>query len=209
MTVSAVILAAGAGTRLGGVAKALLVGSDGRTFLARVVDTAREVGLDGAVVVVGQPFAAEVGSEADRLGATVIVNPAPERGMASSVACGFAALANLTARATGGGTVGAGAMFAGVNAAWLWPVDVPGVQTATLHALVAARASHDAARPMYRGRGGHPPLVGHSLFARLASCTDAPGGARSVLASADTIDVAVDDPGCARDIDTPRDLEAL
>src|SRR5690606_31404571 len=189
MTVSAVILAAGAGTRLGGVAKALLVGSDGRTFLARILETAREVGLDGAVVVVGPPFAAAVGSEAERLGAAVIVNPAPERGMASSVACGFGALVES-------------------DAAWLWPVDHPDVQAATLRALLAARGSHDAARPVYRGRGGHPPLVGRSLFARLATCADAPGGARSVLASADIIDVAVDDPGCVRDVDTPRDLEA-
>ncbi len=189
MKVSAVILAAGAGTRLGGVAKALLVGSDGRTFLARILDTARVVGLDRAVVVVGPPFAAEVGSEADRLGAVVTVNPAPERGMASSVACGFGALDDA-------------------DAAWLWPVDHPGVQAATLRALVAARASHDAARPMYEGRGGHPPLIGRSLFARLASCADTLGGARSVLAGADTIDVVVDDPGCVRDVDTLRDLEA-
>lgn len=206
MGTSAVILAAGAGTRLGGVAKALLVGSDGRTFLARILDTARQVGLDGAVVVVGQPFAAEVGSEADRLGAAVIVNPAPERGMANSVALGFAALADLTAQATG--VAGAAAMFAGVDAAWLWPVDHPDVRPATLHSLMSALRQHDAARPVYEGRGGHPPLVARSLFARLASCTDAPGGARSVLASADTIDVVVDDPGCVRDVDTPRDLEA-
>jgi CTP:molybdopterin cytidylyltransferase MocA len=46
------------------------------------------------------------------------------------------------------------------------------------------------------------------LFAALAGCADLEGGARTVLAAADTIDVAVEDRGCIRDIDTPADLEA-
>lgn len=205
MRTSAVILAAGAGTRLGGVAKALLVGKDGRTFLARILDTAREVGVDGAVVVVGLPFAAEVGREADRLGAAVIVNPAPECGMASSVACGFGALDDLVSTAA----TGPAAVFAGVNAAWLWPVDHPDVRPATLRSLTSALAHHDAARPVFEGRGGHPPLVARRLFAQLAACADREGGARAVLAAADTVNIAVDDPGCVRDIDTARDLEAV
>jgi molybdenum cofactor cytidylyltransferase len=69
--------------------------------------------------------------------------------------------------------------------------------------------NHDAARPVYQGRGGHPPLIARSLFDRLAACADVEGGARSVLAAADTIDMPVDDPGVVRDVDTPRDLEAL
>jgi molybdenum cofactor cytidylyltransferase len=191
---SAVILAAGAGTRMGGVAKALLVGTDGRTFLRHIFDTLREVGVERPVVVVGQPFAADVRSTADALGAVVVVNPAPERGMASSVATGFTALRNVEGDP--------------VNAAWLWPVDHPYVQVATLQRLLSALMHHDAARPVHGGRGGHPPLVSQSLFARLAACTDAPGGARNVLADADTVDVVVDDPGCVRDVDTRADLEA-
>jgi molybdenum cofactor cytidylyltransferase len=192
---SAVVLAAGAGTRLGGVAKALLRGRDGRTFLARIVDTAREVGIACPIVVVGPPFAAEVGSEVDRLGATSVSNPEPARGMASSVAVGFGAL--------GSGAAG------DVDAAFLWPVDHPAVLPATLRALQGALAHHDAARPTVDGRGGHPPLIARSLFAGLAACGDAPGGARGVLGAADMIDVAVADPGCVRDVDTARDLEAM
>lgn len=198
------ILAAGAGTRLGGVAKALLVGKDGRTFLSRILDTAREAGIGGAVVVIGPPFAAEVGSEAERLGAAVVVNPAPERGMASSVACGFQALADVVSHAAG-----PAASFVDVNAAWLWPVDHPDVKPSTLRSLVSALAHHDAAKPVYEGRGGHPPLVARSLFAPLAACADREGGARAVLAAADTVTVSVDDPGCVRDVDTARDLEAV
>lgn len=192
MRASAVILAAGAGTRLGGTAKALLVDRHGRTFLATILATAREVGLDDAVVVVGPPFGDAVAAHARELGARVVVNAHPERDMASSVALGFAALADTD-----------------ITNAWLWPVDHPAVQAPTLRALIAARRDHDAARPVHRGRGGHPPLVGRSLFARLAACADVDGGARAVLAAADTIDVAVDDPGCVRDVDTAADREAV
>ena len=147
----------------------------------------------------GLPFAAEVGSAADALGAAVIINPEPARGMASSVAVGFGALEQLVGAAGEGR--GVASSFAGVDAAWLWPVDHPHVTADTLRRLISALMNHDAARPVYEGRGGHPPLIARSLFARLAQCADVDGGARSVLAAADTIDVPVDDRGCVRDVD--------
>lgn len=209
MRSSAVILAAGAGTRLGGVAKALLVGKTGRTFLASILATAREVGLDDAIVVVGPPFGDAVAAHARELDARVVVNPQPERGMASSVALGFGALAGLASAWTAGQTLGQGTASDGVHAAWLWPVDHPDVRPSTLRGLLAALMHHEAARPVYEGRGGHPPLVARSLFARLAGCANVDGGARSVLAAADTIDVAVDDRGCVHDVDVAADLEAV
>jgi len=221
--IGAVILAAGAGTRLGGVAKALLTDKDGRTYLARIVATAREVGVERPIVVVGAPFAAEVGREAGRLGAVVVVNQDPSRGMASSVALGFGALdvagttkdiagttrdiADIGRREDSSYPVRPDDMR--VEAAWLWPVDHPHVQASTLRGLSSALTQHDAARPVYQGRGGHPPLIARSLFERLATCANIDGGARSVLGAADTIDVPVDDPGCVRDVDTPADLEAV
>ncbi|HSD91284.1 MAG TPA: NTP transferase domain-containing protein [Kofleriaceae bacterium] len=190
MKTSAVILAAGAGARLGGVAKALLERRGKRTFLASIVTTARDAGLHEAIVVVGPPFGDQVGAHASELGARVVVNPAPERGMASSVALGFAAAGDA-------------------EAAWLWPVDHPDVASSTLRALIAAIGSHAAARPVVGERRGHPPLIRRTLFEALAGCTNIEGGARTVLAAADTVDVSVDDPGCVRDIDTATDLEAM
>jgi len=175
VTIGCVVLAAGAGTRLGGVAKALL---GAPTFLARVVATAR---ADDVVVVVGPPFGAAVAAEAARLGARVVENPDPSRGMASSIALGFAAVHG--------------------DAAWLWPVDHPAVQRATLEALLACEG--EVVRPRYRGRGGHPPLVAARLFPALAAMT---GTAREVFAAARVVEVEVDDPGVVRDVDTPEDL---
>lgn len=196
--IGAVILAAGAGKRMGGVAKAMLrprsgSGSGrGATFLARIVAAAEEIGLEDAVVVVGPPYGEAVAAHARKLGARVVWNQRPERGMASSIALGFAALA-----------------AGGAQAAWLWPVDHPAVAPATLARLVAALPGQLAVRPVVRGRGGHPPLVARPLWARLAGCAEVPGGAREVLAAAGVLDVSVDDAGCVRDVDTAADLEAV
>jgi len=162
---TAVILAAGSGSRLGGVAKALLRRGE-HSYLATIIATAREVGLVDAVVVVGPPYGDAIAEHARSLELRLVYNPEPARGMASSVAIGFAAL--------GAGT-----------AAWLWPV----------------------AQPRFGDRGGHPPLVARALWARLAGCAALDGGARTVIAAADVVRVAVDDPGVVRDIDTPLDLE--
>ena len=192
--IAAVIVAAGSGRRLGGVAKALLPYRGG-TYLGAIAATARAVGLADAVVVVGEPFGQEVAAHARQLGLRVRVNPAPDRGMASSVALGFAAIASGPAAA-----------------AWLWPVDHPAVTAATLGRLIEAlgegHGRAEVARPRYRGRGGHPPLVARAVWPRLAGCAGAPGGARDVLRAARLVAIDVDDPGVVRDVDTPADLEA-
>jgi len=193
--IAAVIVAAGAGRRLGGVAKALLP-YRGTSYLAAIASAARAAGsLVDAVVVVGEPFAAEVAAHARRLDLRVRVNPAPERGMASSVALGFAAIAGGPAAA-----------------AWLWPVDHPAIEAATLRRLVDAFAEAgdaEVARPIHRGRGGHPPLVARALWPALVACADHPDGARGVLRAARAIAVEVDDPGVIHDVDTAADREAI
>jgi len=193
-TIGLGILAAGAGTRLGGVAKASLTLRDGRTFLESIVATAREVGLADAVVVIAKPFGDAVAAAGRALGLVPVENPAPERGMASSVAAGFETLRSLAGPE--------------VRAAWLWPVDHPAVAPATLRTLVASLADHAGARPTFGGRGGHPPLIARTLWPSLASCVAVYGGARTVLAAADVLDIPVDDRGVVRDVDTPADLEA-
>ncbi len=189
----AVILAAGSGTRLGGAAKALLphAAHGGRTYLEVIAGTARAVGLAEGVVVVGPPYGDAVAGHARALGLRVAVNGEPARGMASSVAIGFAAIADGEA-----------------DAAWLWPVDHPDVREDSLARLAAALEDHDVAQPRFEGRGGHPPLIARAVWPRLVGCAAAPGGARAVLAGTDVIAVELDDPGVVRDVDTPEDAAA-
>lgn len=205
----AVILAAGAGRRLGGVCKATLTLADGRAFLRAICDTGRAAGVSAWVVVAGPPHERTTRAIAEELGLPVVRNPAPERGMSSSVALGFEyALGH----------------FAGLDSALLWPVDHPRVRTTSVRAIVAQCRPARAVIARYRGRGGHPSAFGRRIWPALAACADAPQGARTVIAqlaeageepgarARDDLHVYrpfVDDPGLIADVDTPEELAEL
>jgi molybdenum cofactor cytidylyltransferase len=138
------------------------------------------------VVVVAAPFGEEVAEAARALGAEVVVNPAPERGMGSSVGVGFGALAHGTR-------------------ALLWPVDHPRVTLDSVRALLAVDA--DVVVPRVGGRGGHPAVVARAVWPALASLATG-GVARDVLWDPQwrRLDVPLDDPGLVLDVDTPGDV---
>ena len=192
----AVFLAAGAGRRLGGVAKALLTDAGGRTFLEATVAAAADAAVRACVVVVGPPYGAETEQEARRLGVAVVANPAPGRGMGSSVAAGFAHVLSH---------------HAGADAALLWPVDHARVRGDTVARIARACGPLDVVIPTHGGRGGHPTAFGRAAWPALAGCASAPQGARSVIqaiAEAEPrriVRVEVEDRGVIADVDTPRD----
>ena len=193
-TTAVVVLAAGEGRRLGGVAKALLPVGQG-TLLDRALATAALVGIAPAqvVVVVGAPHGDAVAAAARAAGCVVVVNPAPARGMASSIAVGFAALGSAPATITG---------------ALLWPIDHGLVGPATLHVLLPA-TSHDAVAPRYADRGGHPVWIARRAWPALAACGDVVGGARAVMRGWDRAWIDVDDAAVVLDLDEPADLARL
>ena len=89
---AAVILAAGVGSRFGG--GKIRARLDGRPLLAHVLAAVREAGVGRIVVVLGRDagavLAAVRGVDATAFdGVLVAVNPAPERGLATSLAVGF------------------------------------------------------------------------------------------------------------------------
>lgn len=198
-----VVLAAGAGRRMGGVAKALLPIRRGaatgaaaggvETYLARIVATARAAGVSRGVAVVGPPYGDTVAASARALGLDVVENLEPARGMASSLELGFAWAAESSELET----------------ALLWPCDHPAVAPDTVRALFAAFAAAEPAPaaviPTVEGRGGHPALIARSLFAALASCAGLPEGARSVLRAAQPLRLPLLDRGCVADVDVPAD----
>ena len=186
--IAAIILAAGRGARLGGVAKALLPAGE-ESFLAAIARIAAAAGVSRSLVVVGPPFAEAVSAEATRLGLEIAVNPDPDRGMGSSVAIGFAA-----AR--------------GAEVGLLWPVDVARVAVATVARVVADAGPERIVVPTWGGRGGHPAGFGRALFDELAGCADLPEGARSVVHRdpARVLHLPTGDPGVLADVDVPADL---
>ena len=89
---AAVILAAGTGSRFGG--GKIRAQLDGRPLLAHVLSAVHEAGVGRIVVVLGRDAGAVLAAmravDPTALdGVLVSVNPAPERGLATSLAVGF------------------------------------------------------------------------------------------------------------------------
>ena len=193
MEAVAVVLAAGAGKRMGGSAKASLLLPDGRTFLAAVAASAQAGGCRRVVVVVGRPHANEVRTAALAVGVTEIIeNPDPDRGMASSLAV---ALDRMDPHA--------------VDVALAWPVDHALVQAGTVAAILRAANRNLIVVPSDAGgRGGHPTAFGAALWPELRAAAGLADGARAVVRADRTrvVRVPVTDPGAFFDIDTPADL---
>ncbi|MBQ5948917.1 NTP transferase domain-containing protein [Massilia sp. ST3] len=84
--------------------------------------------------------------------------------------------------------------------------DMPFVRASTLQALRRAlEEGAQIAAPVFEGRRGNPVGFGaRHLDALLAANGDQ--GARRLLASQPVTEVAVDDPGILRDVDSPADL---
>lgn len=91
--------------------------------------------------------------------------------------------------------------------AWLVALgDMPYVAPATLRALLdALEAGADLAVPVFEGRRGNPVAFGAVHLPALLALRGE-HGARALLKSAPVAEVAVNDPGILRDIDTPADL---
>lgn len=191
---AAVILAAGLSSRMGRC-KALLT-CRGVSFLRGLCDRLSAAGIEDRWVVLGPAStAARDTLPADWPDARVLFNPAPERGMLSSLHLALQALPPAIA--------------------WLLvaPVDHPAVRTETLRLLVqAADAAPGNAIVLPRSdqRRGHPVVFGRALFPELLALP-ADQGAREVVRRdpARVREIAVEDPGVWRDVDTPADYEEL
>ncbi|WP_277351088.1 nucleotidyltransferase family protein [Cellulosimicrobium aquatile] len=201
----AVLLAAGAGTRLGRGPKALLP-HRGAALVEHATATLLAGGCDAVVVVLGAEAArVRAGSSLDGPGARVVDNPDWATGMASSLRVGVAA-----ALALGPSRV----VVAHVDQPGVGPDDVarllaahrPGRVTASR--WLAGGAAEDAAGAD-RPRWAHPLVLDAALAGPAAASARGDHGARDFLrAHADLVDV-VEHPGDGRDLDTAADLALL
>ena len=187
----AVVLAAGASTRMGRP-KALLEAGD-RTFIRTILDALRDGGISEAVVVVrpGQPMVIQA-VEAFGFGRAV-VNPAADEGQLSSLVAGLNAIDRP-----------------GVDAMLVTLVDVPLIGAAAIRVLLSRAAASEAPilRAVHGGAHGHPVIFKRRLFDALRSA-DPAVGAKAVVRAAGVEDVEVDDAGVVEDVDTPADYARL
>jgi molybdenum cofactor cytidylyltransferase len=193
--IPAIVLAAGRSTRMGSAKAALPLGA-GETFLARIVRTFLDAGVDDVVVVLGHDAEAIAASFAPSgLPARFVVNHDYDRGQLSSLVAGLGVIDRP-----------------GVTAALVTLVDVPLVSPATVRAVVERyRTTHaPIVRPTSGARHGHPLLIDRRLFDELRG-GDPDAGAKPIIrAHASAIgDMAIDDEGAFTDIDTRDEYEKL
>lgn len=181
MSVPGLLLAAGAGSRMGRP-KALVVDGAGESWLARSVDVLHEGGCEQVTVVLGAAV-----DEAVRLldgrGADVVVAHDWADGMSASLRAGLRALAPA-------------------DAVLVHLVDLPDVTAHVVRrVLAAATGPATLARASYDGVPGHPVLLGHSHWAPVVATASGDHGARDHLRTHDVVLVECGDLASGRDVD--------
>lgn len=195
LMISAIVLAAGASSRMGQAKAALPLGPTGETVVARVIRTLIDGGVPQVVVVAGAHIDAVRHALPALSAVRLVEHPGWERGQLSSSLAGLDAVDDP--------------LLEGVL---VTPVDVPLVRASTVAAVMAAwrRTRAPIVRPVHGDRHGHPVIFDRSVFAALRAA-DPTVGAKAVFATcADRVlNVEVDDPGAFEDIDTPEDYERV
>jgi molybdenum cofactor cytidylyltransferase len=185
--IAGLVLAAGAGTRFGQPKQ--LAELDGRPLLEHSIRAITAAPVDRVVVVLGAG-AEQVMARINAHGSEFRVCDRWDEGQSASLACGLAAVADCEAAVI---TLG----------------DQPRMSPEAIRRVIAARAEGvDAVRATYAGGPGHPVLLEQRLFERMRDVTG-DHGARNLLLSVHTREVACEDLGGGEDVDTPAQLDAL
>jgi 4-nitrophenyl phosphatase len=191
LPVAAIILAAGASTRMGRPKQLLPVG--GRPMVRRVAEAVCAAGPAQVIVVVGA-YAEAVRQALAGLPLQVIANEQWAAGMSTSLHAGLRAVEP------------------GVRAALIVLADQPGLTPDLIRALVDRYQATGipVVAPFFRGRRGSPVLFDRALFGELLAVEGDEGG-RQVLARYEQrlarVEVAAAE--LLRDVDTRQEYEQL
>lgn len=186
--IGAVILAAGASSRLGQPKQ--LLEYHGETLVRRVARAALDAGCRPVALVLGA-VREKIAVTVRDLELTILPNDAWERGMGTSIRLGVAALRDC-------------------DALFLLASDQPMVSPDLLRELIATQ--NETQKPMaasaYTGTIGVPALFTRACFAQLLALGDVSGAKALLLARPDEV-ASVPFAAGAVDIDTPGDYRTL
>jgi CTP:molybdopterin cytidylyltransferase MocA len=192
-SVAAIVLAAGASTRLG-QPKQLLV-HQGETLLARAIRLVSEAGASPVVCVLGANHT--VIRESFQSGpATVVVNNQWQTGIASSIHSGLHAIENAAPNAVG---------------VMILTCDQPRITAEHLRSLIetfAAQTKPSILASTYAGVTGVPALFPRAVFSELLALRG-DKGARALLREPSCPLISLPLEGGEIDIDQPGDLPLL
>ncbi len=187
---AAIILAAGASSRLGQPKQLLTI--DGESLLRRTSRLALEGSFSPVVVVLGS-HPEQFESQLHGLDVHTVWNQVWQDGMASSLKCGLEALE---------------ALGPAPSNLLILVCDQPKLTLPVLQALLHEHQSSGAqiTASSYSGARGVPAIFTQAIFPQLASLRGDEGARRVIAHHQDRVET-VDFPGGADDIDTPDDLQ--
>ncbi len=190
--IAAVILAAGASTRMG-TPKQLLQWQ-GRSLLRSITETAIAANCRPVIVVLGA-YSEQIQAEVIDLPVHVVNNPEWQTGMGSSIRRGIQALLDRNTA---------------VEATILLLCDQPFVSQETIHQL---RSIYDSTHQSiiasaYRNTIGVPALFQKKLFSELVELHQLEGAKTVIQRHLNTVET-LDFPQGAVDIDTPKEYQLM
>lgn len=179
-----IVLAAGAGTRMG-VPKALMHDCDGTSWLRRSVEVLRRGGCGSVLVVLG----AESDSAAALLSGVPVeieVCPTWHKGLSATLQTG------LNSAMSGPGSI-----------ALLHLVDLPDISSEVVSRVLesAGTSTTALARACYKDQPGHPVAVGRGHWGKIVASAKGDDGARGYLAQHEVLKVECGDLATGRDRD--------
>lgn len=182
MSTQGLLLAAGAGTRMGRP-KALVSDSDG-SWLERGVRVLDDGGCGGVTVVLGAR-SAEAVAFLDGLGVDLVIAHDWESGMSASLCAGLRGMPD------------------DATAALVLLVDLPDLTAAVIRRVLDSGAGPAAlARATYDGRPGHPVLIGRDHWSGVVATASGDRGARDYLDTHEHLEVECGDLASGRDVDS-------
>ncbi len=194
MKIGAVLLAAGEGSRMGGVPKCLL-SLDGVPLIRRHLSAMRETGIAKVVVVTGY-YHGQIEAVIAGAGAVIARNPQPERGQQSSVHVGIETL---------------GPQF---DLVMISLADQPLVGSDELAELIAAFSTRTSGTqilyPSVRGERGNPVLFSGELIGQMLASAVPLSPRKFMDANPALVQVhETDNQNFVLDLDTRDDVEAF
>jgi len=185
------LLAAGAGRRAGGP-KALRIEADGTSWLVRSIVVLRDGGCDAVIVVLGSDAARVrdlIASSALATDPAITLVDATDwqQGMGSSLRTGLLAAESASWRAV-----------------LVHLVDLPDVTAEVVRRIIqeAPPSTASLARASYRGRPGHPVLIGRDHLESIMVGLTGDSGAKDYLAEHGAHSVECGDLASGQDQDT-------
>ncbi len=162
MTTYGLVLAAGAGSRMG-MPKVLKHDPDGTSWLARAVGVVRDGGCEQVYVVLGASVE-DAWPLVRGLAVDVVIAAKWAEGMSASLVAGLAALRESPA-----------------DAALIMLIDLPDVTSEVVSRLVTNADASTLRRAAYGGSPGHPALIGRDHWAGVMETAVGDFGARPYL----------------------------